>query len=291
MPLVGCGYLKPGITLRIADEAGRSLPERYVGEVLLQSESLFEGYFRQPDVTETSFHEDWFRTGDLGYLAEGQLFLCGRKKDLIIVGGSNVHPEHLEAAARAALDAQAGRIVAFGIPDEEVGTEVPVVVCELAQHLPDTERDALAQRVRQRVFDELAIALREVCFVDKGWIAKTTSGKLARAASRQKYLMQREHREVLDSDTALDTSAAGSSQVLEQHLQTLFETQLGIHHIAPAGNLFTVGGDSIQIMSALAEIEARTGRDVPLEAWMQDAHDRALGNAAPAAAAQRPCCP
>ncbi|MEP0545443.1 MAG: AMP-binding protein [Rhodothermales bacterium] len=268
--LVGCGYPKPGITLRITDEAGQPVPERQVGEVFVQSPCLFEGYLRQPDVTEAAFHGDWFRTGDLGYLAEGQLFLCGRKKDLIIVGGSNVHPEHIEAAARAALGAQAGRLVAFGVPDERAGTERPVLVCEAAQRLPDAERDALAQRVRQRAFDELTIALGEVCFVDKGWIAKTTSGKLARAASRQKYLGLREDRDVSRSEGPLDTAPAGSPQVLERQLQTLFETQLGVHPIDPSDNLFTVGGDSIQIMSALAEIEARTGRDVPLEAWMQD---------------------
>lgn len=267
VPLVGCGYPKPGITLRVADEAGQPLPERHVGEVLVQSGCLFEGYFRQPDLTEASFHGDWFRTGDLGYLAEGQLYVCGRKKDLIIVGGSNVHPRHIEDAARAELEAQAGRIVAFGVPDGHVGTEVPVLVCELAQRLPDAERDALAQRVRQRVLEELAVALGDVLFVDKGWIVKTTSGKLARAESQRKYL--RETREAPPPDTSLDTSPAGSPKVLQEQLQALFETQLGIRP-DPAENLFAVGGNSIQIMSAMAEIEALTGKSVPLEALMQE---------------------
>ena len=206
----------------------------------------------------------------MGYLAEGQLFLCGRKKDLIIVGGSNVHPEHLEAAARAALDGKAGRLIAFGVRDEEIGTEAPVLVCELPQRLPDNARDDLAQHVRQRVFEDLAISLGDVCFVDKGWIAKTTSGKLARAASRQQYLEQREDREAPRPEAPLDTSPAGSPEVLERQLQALFETQLSIRPIRPADNLFAVGGDSIQIMSALAEIEARTEREVPLEALMQE---------------------
>ena len=106
------------------------LPERHVGEIALRSDCMLSGYYNRPDLTERAFYDGWYLTGDLGYLAEGELYVTGRKKDLIIVGGKNVHPQDLEALAGEVPGVHPGRVVAFGVFDDELGTEDVVVVAE-----------------------------------------------------------------------------------------------------------------------------------------------------------------
>jgi acyl-CoA synthetase (AMP-forming)/AMP-acid ligase II len=119
------------------------LPERVVGEIAVRSSYLLSGgYFRSPELTERATRDGWFMTGDLGYFAGGLLHPCGRKKDLIIVGGHNVMPEDLESLAGDVPGSRAGRVVAFGLADERIGTERLVVVCEL--------RDCRRRRRRAR---------------------------------------------------------------------------------------------------------------------------------------------
>ena len=82
--------------VKIVDEARNDLPERRLGEVALQSDFMLTGYYHRDDLTQTVFHNGWYLTGDLGYMANGELYVTGRKKDLIIVGGKNVYPQDIE---------------------------------------------------------------------------------------------------------------------------------------------------------------------------------------------------
>lgn len=180
----------PNVNLRIVDTKGQDLPERAVGEIVLRSDCMLSGYYNRPDATSQAFLPGgWYRTGDLGYLADGELYVSGRMKDLIIVGGKNIYPQDIESAASQVAGVHPGRVVAFGLFDEVAGTEEVVLVAEVDTSDP-VEREALAEAVRQVVNRNTAIALRRVHLVDAGWVIKTSSGKTARAANRERYLRE-----------------------------------------------------------------------------------------------------
>jgi fatty-acyl-CoA synthase len=181
--------------VKIVDDSRRELPQRRLGEVLLRSDCMLTGYFNRPDLTGKAFHDGWFLTGDLGYVADGEVYITGRKKDLIIVGGKNVYPQDLEALASEVPGIHPGRVAAFGVYSEEMGTEEVVIVAEMdpPEDAPDGEAEAagrLAEEIRRRVTRGSDIALRQVKVVRRGWLLKTSSGKIARAANRDKYLAE-----------------------------------------------------------------------------------------------------
>lgn len=173
----------------ILGEKGRALPDRVIGEVALNSDCMLSGYYHRPDATQKAFHDEWFLTGDYGYTVNGELFVAGRKKDMIIVGGKNVYPQDLEALAYEVPGIHAGRAVAFGIYDDAAGTEDVVIVAEVdAQDV--TERQGIADALRAHVTKNSAIALRYAHIVGAKWIIKTSSGKTARSANRDKFLKE-----------------------------------------------------------------------------------------------------
>jgi len=190
VPIVSCGIPMDGIELRVVDESGDALPDRHVGEILIRSEYMFRGYYRQPELTAACMRGEWFCSGDLGYLADGELYITGRKNDLIIVGGRNVHPEDLEPLADPIPDIYRGRAVAFGIPDALTGSERVILVCEPLPTCDASQLLAIERQLRSRVMQEFGVSLSDVRFVPRGWIIKTSSGKNARSSNRAKYLAQ-----------------------------------------------------------------------------------------------------
>lgn len=185
--VVGSGYPVRGAELRVIDAQGNDLPERGVGQILVRCESMFKGYYKRPDLTERVMRDGWHVSGDVGYLAGGQIHVTGRLKDLIIVAGRNIHPEDLEDSANEVEGLKRGRCVAFGLTDPNLGTEAVVMVCELARPLGDDERARVAEEVRRRVWQH-EVALADVRLVDERWMIKTSSGKISRSANREKYL-------------------------------------------------------------------------------------------------------
>ena len=186
--MLGCGKAIPGTSIRIVDSRGHALPARHVGEVALQSDCMLTGYYNRPDATEKAFLNGWYLTGDYGYLVEGELYITGRKKDLIIVGGKNIHPQDLELLAYTVPGVHAGRASAFGIFNETNGTEDVVLVAE-ADESPD-EWEKIADGIRAAVTRGSAVALRYVHIVSRRWLVKTSSGKVARSANREKFLKE-----------------------------------------------------------------------------------------------------
>ena len=121
------------IELRVCDPAtGQEMHDREIGEVELRGSSITPGYYGNPQATADSRRDDWFRTGDLGYLVDGELVVCGRIKDVIIVGGRNVFPEDVERAAASVDGVRAGNVIAFGTEGRR-GREAVVVVAETKQ--------------------------------------------------------------------------------------------------------------------------------------------------------------
>lgn len=191
MSFVSSGHLLPNQEIRIVSEAGLVLEHGSVGEIHIRGDCLFEGYFNRPDLTEKAIIEGWYRTGDLGFLLNGELYVVGRKKDLIIVGGENLYPQDIEEIAATHPAVHDGRVVALGIYNADLGTEEIVVVAETEaeEHLTqgtDIEREILSQ-----IVSALGVTPRMVFLKPPKWIVKSTAGKPARSATLEK--LQREH--------------------------------------------------------------------------------------------------
>jgi acyl-CoA synthetase (AMP-forming)/AMP-acid ligase II len=186
-PNVSSGRAMENMEIAILNAAGRHLPERSIGEIALKSPSLFSGYLADPGRTAAVLKGGWYHSGDLGYIAAGHLYVCGRKKDLIIVGGHNIHPEDLERVAAGVPGIHADRVVALGVMDKELGTEKIVMLCGLEKPAGEKEQAALEKELRRQVFASMEITLAEVRFVEKNWIERTQNGKIARPANLEKY--------------------------------------------------------------------------------------------------------
>jgi fatty-acyl-CoA synthase len=159
------------------------VPERHVGELLLRGTSVTPGYYKRPDATAALFRDDWLCTGDLAYLVDGELVLCGRIKDVIIVGGRNVFPEDIERAVGVLEGVRAGNVIAFGVEGYK-GKESVVVVAEVRTDDADTVR----HEIHHRALDVCGLPPRDVMLVKPGTLPKTSSGKLQRAKCRELYL-------------------------------------------------------------------------------------------------------
>jgi acyl-CoA synthetase (AMP-forming)/AMP-acid ligase II len=175
--------------LRVLDEKGQDVPERVIGEIAIQSDCMLTGYFNRPDITQKAFLGGWYLTGDFGYLADGELYVTGRKKDMIVVGGKNIYPQDLESLASDVPGVHSGRVVAFGLFDEISGTEEVVIVAEV-EVLDIEKQSEIADVIRTTINKNSAVALRIVHLVGPKWILKTSSGKVARSANRDKYLKE-----------------------------------------------------------------------------------------------------
>ena len=173
----------PGLEIRSSTpRPGRCAREREVGELEIRGTSITPGYYRRPDATEATFHDGWLRSGDLAYLVDGELVICGRIKDLIIVGGRNVYPEDVERAAASVEGVRAGNVIAFSV-DGRKGKESLVVVAESRE----SDVDALRQAVAGRIRDVVGLPPQEVVLVEPGTLPKTSSGKLQRSLCRSRY--------------------------------------------------------------------------------------------------------
>jgi fatty-acyl-CoA synthase len=191
--MLSAGRPIAGTRLRVLDAQGQDLPERHIGEIALQSDCMLTGYYHRPDLTANAFLGGWYLTGDLGYLADGELYVTGRKKDLIIVGGKNIYPQDLERLASEVQGIHPGRVVAFGVFNEQLGTEDVVMIAEAdLDNGPalQAEKDRIEAQIRQKVTRGSDVALRYVQIVDRNWLLKTSSGKVARSANRDKYLAE-----------------------------------------------------------------------------------------------------
>jgi len=192
--LLSAGKPLENLEIRILGPDRNILPERSIGEIAIRSDCMLTGYYHRPDLTEKAFLDGWYLSGDLGYLSDGELYVTGRKKDLIIVGGKNIYPQDLERLAGQVSGVHPGRVVAFGIFNERAGTEDVAIVAEIDRQVsqPDLlewkEKAArIASNIRQRVNRGSDIAVRYVEVVERNWLIKTSSGKIARLANRDKF--------------------------------------------------------------------------------------------------------
>jgi fatty-acyl-CoA synthase len=173
-----------GLEIRVVDPAtGQHRHEREVGELEIRGTSVTPGYYKRPETTAASFHDGWLRTGDLAYLLGGELVMCGRIKDVIIVGGRNVFPEDVERAVASIDGVRAGNVIAFGV-EGRAGKQSLVVVAESRGDDPGTVRRSVADRVRSAI----GLPAKDIVLVAPGTLPKTSSGKLQRSLCKTRYL-------------------------------------------------------------------------------------------------------
>lgn len=188
--MVSCGKPIPNVEVKILGLVGNVLSDRRVGEVAVKSNCMLTEYYHRPDATEETMLEDgFFLTGDYGYKVGEELFITGRKKDLIIVGGKNIYPMDIEQLASEVDGVHPGRVSVFGIFDEGKGTEDVILVAEVDSQ-DEQEHERIGEQIRAVVTRGSAIALRHVYLVDAGWMVKTSSGKNSRYANRERYLQE-----------------------------------------------------------------------------------------------------
>lgn len=165
----------------------RRLAEGEVGEIWVRSNCLFDAYVKSSDA-EKVLEGNWFKTGDVGFLSRGELYVLGRLDDVMIIAGRNVYPTDVEEVVSQHPSIHAGRVVAFGIASRESGTQDLIVIAELNRTSDPVEAVFAEKELREGIVSDLGIAPRLVKVVAPGWIVKSTAGKPSRRATRARFL-------------------------------------------------------------------------------------------------------
>ncbi len=187
LEFVSCGEALPAHEIRVVDDMDIELPDRQQGHLQFKGESSTIGYYRNPEKTAELFHGEWLDTGDLAYIDEGQLYLTGRSKDIIIRAGRNIYPHEIEEAVGAISGVRRGRVVAFGYSEDETGKERLVVLVETRRTDPQ-EQQELRQQILDICADIVDLPPDEIVLAPPNTVLKTSSGKLRRSACRELYL-------------------------------------------------------------------------------------------------------
>jgi fatty-acyl-CoA synthase len=187
--VVSCGRAFAGLDVKIFDpEDGESrtpLADRQVGEIRVRGASVSAGYFNDPELSRQAFAGGFLRTGDLGYLVDGEIFVCGRKKELIIVNGRNYYPQDLEWEASRVAGVRKGNVIAFGTRKPLNDRERVVIVFETSA--AESEQSELVAEVQRVVRQATGLTVDDVVPLESGVLPKTSSGKLKRAEARELY--------------------------------------------------------------------------------------------------------
>jgi fatty-acyl-CoA synthase len=187
---VSSGELIPGCRIRIVDDEFNDLDDGRVGEVLIKSSSMFDGYRNYPEKTAEAIRDGWYLSGDYGFRDGSEYYIIGRKKDVVIVAGNNIYPEDVEAAMNGLNGIIPGRVVAFGEEDAEFGSERLSIVAET----PLTD-EAERQQLRMAVIKAgmaIDVSIASVYLVPPRFLVKSSAGKPSRSANRFRVMRLRE---------------------------------------------------------------------------------------------------
>lgn len=187
LEFAGCGMPIKNHEVRIVDDEYNELPERHVGNLQFKGPSSMQGYYNNPTATKAIYHDGWYDSGDLAYQADGEFFITGRRKDLIIKAGRNLYPAEIEELVGNVTGVRQGCVAAFGVVDAETGTESLVVVAETKERNRD-ERNKIVDAINEVVATRLDIPPDEIVLVTPRTVPKTSSGKLQRAACKNMYV-------------------------------------------------------------------------------------------------------
>lgn len=187
LSFVSCGFPIEGHEVRIVDENNGALPERCVGNLQFRGPSSMQGYYNNSRATQAIYHAGWLDSGDLAYLADGEVFVTGRRKDLIIKAGRNLYPVEIEELVGTVPGVRTGCVVAFEVMDERHATEELVIVAETRVQ-NKAGREEISQKIKEMITIALDITPDHVIMVAPQIVPKTSSGKLQRSACKQMYV-------------------------------------------------------------------------------------------------------
>lgn len=187
LEFVCCGKPLPEHDIRIVNEAGQEVLERVVGSLQFMGPSAMQGYYQNSEATKAIYHDGWWDTGDFAYMADNEVYITGRKKDLIIKAGRNIYPQEIEEVTGQVSGVRKGCVIAFGVNDPKWGTEKLVVVAETAE-----KKSSIQNQISAEIIDKISVVLGippdEVVLTTPRSIPKTSSGKLQRSLCKKFYL-------------------------------------------------------------------------------------------------------
>ena len=257
--LVGEGTAIPHCRLRIVDDDEREAGADRIGHVQISGANVTRGYFDDAAANAAGFTGDgWLRTGDLGLIHTGELYVCGRDKEIIFVNGQNYYPHDLEAIAQRAAGLELGKVVAAGVRPR--GAETEQLVLFILHRSGVEEFLPLAQETARLVNEQTGLEVAEVVAVKR--IPKTTSGKIQRHLLEQQLLdgeFDAERAELARLRAAQRTPAAGSRSVIEEKLKTICDAALEGKRVDIHDNLFEIGASSLKLI----EIHEQIDREYP----------------------------
>ncbi|KLN66376.1 AMP-binding protein [Vibrio sp. VPAP30] len=219
--IVGLGLPLPGHQIRIVDELGRELPEREEGELEFKGPSATQGYYREPDKTKLLYHGEWLKTGDRAFTIDGELFITGRNKDIIIRAGRNIYPNELEEAVGTIVGVRKGCVAVFAGHDKESGTERLIVLAE-SRICDVSKQKKITEQINHLAVDLLGHPTDDVLITPPHTIPKTSSGKIRRSACKEMYEQDKlsiRHRAVWWQTLRL--MAAGIKPQFRRHWRTI----------------------------------------------------------------------
>lgn len=282
--LVGCG--QPVVeAVRIVDpEKLSQCIESEIGEVWVKGPGVSRGYWRQPEISDLTMRanfdcatdEAWLRTGDLGFLYNGEVYLTSRLKDLIIIRGSNHFPSDIEKTSWQAHDTlRKDAAVAFSV---EVDGEERLVIVQEIERSKRSLADEAASRIRKKVAEDHDISVYEIIVTLPGRIPLTSSGKVRRTLCREFYLEDKLG--ALNIDSAVDIAVTeGSEKVMsisEERVADIWCEVLGVCNIPADSNFFLLGGDSLSATQVSFELQDRFGFEVSTEIVYENQTVRSL---------------
>jgi amino acid adenylation domain-containing protein len=302
--LVGCGTALPGFEVRIVDPdtAIPSAPDR-IGEIWINGDSVGRGYWGQPAATGEVFGATlagegaqaarYLRTGDLGFMHGGELFIAGRRKDLIIVNGRNLYPQDLERSAEAVHPSvRTGGVIAVSV--DRGGKEVVALLVEYVGRRTPEVIAQLVDQIRGRVATEHQVDLHDILALRAGTLPRTSSGKPQRGAARRLYLQGALEPLRLATQALPEPAPASGTEhdaALDDSLTLLWSQVLGVESIGPDANFFDLGGDSLLATQLVSRLRTRLGIELPISALFEGPTLRQFAQRvrqAPAAAAAPP---
>ncbi|WP_239615326.1 non-ribosomal peptide synthetase [Cohnella mopanensis] len=277
---VDVGYPVQDCEVRICDEDGRTLLERYIGNIQIKGNNVTRGYYRNPAETDKLITDDgWLNTGDLGFMRNGRLVVTGRKKDIIFVRGQNYYPHDLEGIAQEQLGIELGKIAICGVTSENAGTD-EIAAFIVHRGKPDSFVDIVLD-VKKTLNKATGLSIKQVVPVRS--IPKTTSGKLQRYKLAESYergefteVIERLHKLLDERITPEATETA--DDLLERRLSRLWADGLGRGSVGIDEDFFEMGGDSLTAALLLNRIHKEFHVEVPAAALFELSTARKLAN-------------
>ena len=258
--LIDLGKPVEGTSVRVLDDDGRIVPDEHVGRIEIRGKNVTRGFYNDPEATEAAISRDgWLKTGDLGFLRKGHLFVTGREKDIIFSNGQNYYAPDIERVAEAVEGVVFERVAACGLFNEQTGQDEVVLFLVYRKRLE--EFLCFEKQLRRVIRERMGLKIDRLIPVNR--IRKTTSGKKQRYKLRLDYAEGRYDSLIEKLDKLREESTAAEITLptndTERRLVEVWEEVLEVERIGVDDNFFDLGGDSITMVRIVAKVAERLG--------------------------------